>query len=64
MPMEMNKVTGDTHYPDPFLTAFDSVDLKIDVSTLTTDEVDSKGYLKPGVASRAVSGSWSLASRR
>lgn len=56
MPMEMNKVTGDTHYPDPFLTAFDSVDLKIDVSTLTTDEVDSKGYLKPGVAFRLASG--------
>lgn len=47
-------------YDDPFISPpIAVVNLKIDVSTLTTDEVDSRGYLKPGVPFR-VSGTSGL----
>jgi len=54
MPMDIKSlaVEGDV-YVDPFVgPASHSVQILIDVSGLTTDEVDSDGYLKPGVPFR------------
>lgn len=50
MPLETTLTASDATYGNAFLNNIDAVDhIKIDVSTLTTDEVDSNGYLKPNV---------------
>lgn len=41
---------GGEHYANPFVGPINHPDhVKLDVSTLTTAEVDAYGYLKPGV---------------
>jgi hypothetical protein len=51
MPMSIITTTGGAAYADPFVGPVNhTAQIKIDVSTLTTAEVDAQGYLKPGVA--------------
>lgn len=50
MPLSITTVAGGTGYGNVFVGPVDTVDhVKVDVSGLTTDEVDQYGYLKPGV---------------
>lgn len=50
MPMAIENVAGGTSYVNPFIGGVDHpAQIKVDVSALTTDEVDAFGYLKPGV---------------
>lgn len=50
MPTIISKTAGDTAYGSPFIGAVQNVlHVKVDVSTLTSREVDADGYLKPGV---------------
>lgn len=50
MPIEITTVAGGVGYASPFVGPIDhTVHVKIDISTLTTDEVDAYGFLKPGV---------------
>lgn len=50
MPNMGEKRGGGQNYSDPFLGPVDhTAHLKIDVSQLTTREVDARGFLKPGV---------------
>lgn len=54
MPMGIRSVqaAGEVH-PNPWLGPIDhTVAIRIDVSTLTTAEVDTRGFLKPGVLFR------------
>lgn len=50
MPTLIKKTSGDTAYGSPFIGRVDNVlHVKVDVSALTSREVDADGYLKPGV---------------
>lgn len=50
MPMSVTNTAGGDIHPSPFVGPVDhTVSLLVDVSTLTSDEVDAYGYLKPGV---------------
>jgi hypothetical protein len=50
MPMHVKKTVGGTTYATPFFgPVFAMAQVVVDVSTLTTDEVDADGWLKPGV---------------
>lgn len=50
MPMSITSTDGATTYASPFVGPVDhTVHVQVDVSALTSAEVDSKGYLKPGV---------------
>jgi hypothetical protein len=49
MPLAVSATTGGVAYASPMVGRVDQVlNKKIDLSLLTTDEVDSAGYLKPG----------------
>ncbi len=66
MPYSITKTAGDTTYQCPFVGPVEfTTHIKLDVSALTTAEVDAKGYLKPGVALKSdgtlLGGSQSLA---
>jgi hypothetical protein len=50
MPLDITNVTGGKSYGNPFVGPVDHpAHVKVDISGLTTKEVDSSGYLKPGV---------------
>lgn len=50
MPIAITKTAGTANYGNPFTNPIEAVEhVKVDVSGLTTDEVDANGYLKPGV---------------
>jgi hypothetical protein len=50
MPIGIEKTEGGTAYASPFVGPVDhTAHVQVDVSALTTTQVDSKGYLKPGV---------------
>lgn len=50
MPMVIATTAEGTNYASPFVGPIDeTLHGKIDISTLTTDEVDADGYLKPGI---------------
>ena len=50
MPLSITNVLGGEVHPSPFLGPIDQTGtVRVDVSALTTDEVDVNGYLKPGV---------------
>lgn len=50
MPMMVEKTTGGIGYGNPFIGGVNHpAQIAVDVSGLTTDEVDQYGYLKPGV---------------
>jgi hypothetical protein len=50
MPLTVTNVAGGTGYGNPFVSPpDDTVHVKVDLSGLTTAEVDSRGYLKPGL---------------
>ncbi len=51
MPILIETTTGGTAYPSPFLSdlAGNVIHVKVDVSLLTTSQVDQYGYIKPGV---------------
>jgi hypothetical protein len=50
MPLRIENPQGGTSYANPFVGGVDHpVHIKVDISTLTINEVDSKGNLKPGV---------------
>lgn len=50
MPIEVKNYAGASIYASPMLGPVDHCEqLKLDISTLTVDEVDADGYLKPGV---------------
>lgn len=50
MPIRIKKTAGDTTYAPVFLGEILAMEqVLIDVSELTTDEVDADGWLKPGV---------------
>lgn len=50
MPVRVTNTAGGQAYGNPFVgSPGPTTNLKIDVSTLTTAEVDTDGYLKPGV---------------
>lgn len=51
MPAHIKKTVGGTTYGPVFIGAILGMQqVVVDVSTLTTDEVDADGWLKPGVA--------------
>jgi hypothetical protein len=50
MPLAITKTVGGTTYGPVFIGDIDHMQqVLVDISTLTTDEVDADGYLKPGV---------------
>lgn len=50
MPLSVTNVAGGTVHPTPFLGPINhSVPVRVDVSRLSSDEVDAYGFLKPGV---------------
>lgn len=50
MPITIKKTTGGEDHANPFVGPVNHpATQRIDVSALTTDEVDQNGYLKPGV---------------
>lgn len=50
MPMSITTVAAGTGYGNPFIGGVNHpAQITVDVSGLTTDEVDAFGYLKPGV---------------
>lgn len=50
MPLEMTAYSGVSLYTSPFIGPVDhTAQIRLDISGLTTNEVDSDGYLKPGV---------------
>lgn len=50
MPIGITAVAGGTGYASPFVGPIDhTLHVKLDLSTLTTAEVDADGYLKPGL---------------
>jgi hypothetical protein len=54
MPLKSTKTAGAQVYGSAFLNPIEQMDhVKIDVSTLTTDEVDTNGYIKPNVPLQA-----------
>lgn len=51
MPLQVSKSTGTTTYGHPFVgKVLGLQQVVVDISELTTDEVDADGWLKPGVA--------------
>lgn len=50
MPMNVKKTVGGTTYAPPFMSILAMQQVVVDVSELTTAEVDVDGWLKPGVA--------------
>lgn len=51
MPLHIKKTAGGTTYGPVFIgDILGMQQVVVDISTLTTDEVDADGYLKPGVA--------------
>jgi len=51
MPVSITKTTGGTTYAPVFIGQILGMQqVVVDISTLTTDEVDADGFLKPGVA--------------
>lgn len=51
MPAHIKKTAGGTTYGPVFIgDILGMQQVVVDISTLTTDEVDADGYLKPGVA--------------
>lgn len=50
MPIQVTPTAGGTLYASPMVGRVDhTVHIKVDLSGLTTDEVDADGFLKPGV---------------
>lgn len=50
MPMSVTKISGGIGYGNPWIGGVNHpAQITVDVSGLTTDEVDQFGYLKPGV---------------
>lgn len=51
MPLRVSKTTGTTTYGNPILpgTVKGMLQVVVDISELTTAEVDADGFLKPGV---------------
>jgi hypothetical protein len=50
MPLSVTNTVAGTIHPSPFLGPIDhAVPVRVDVSELTSDEVDTHGFLKPGV---------------
>ncbi len=50
MPLRVKKTAGTTTYGPPFIGEILAMEqVLVDVSELTTDEVDADGWLKPGV---------------
>lgn len=50
MPAHIKKTAGGTTYAPPFLGEILAMEqVLVDISELTTDEVDADGWLKPGV---------------
>jgi len=50
MPVSVAKTTGTSTYGHPFVgKVLGLQQVVVDISTLTTDEVDADGFLKPGV---------------
>jgi hypothetical protein len=50
MPLGIKSDAAASLYASPFIGPVNhTVNLRVDISTLTTDEVDADGYLKPGV---------------
>lgn len=51
MPLQVSKSVGTTTYGHPFVgKVLGLQQVVVDISELTTDEVDADGWLKPGVA--------------
>ncbi len=49
-PLKVSNTAGGTVHPSPFLGPINhSVPVRVDVSRLSSDEVDAHGFLKPGV---------------
>jgi hypothetical protein len=51
MPLKFEKTfTGEADYGNPFVGPVDhTAPIDVDLSTLSDDEIDAKGYLKPGI---------------
>jgi hypothetical protein len=50
MPLRIQNISGGMNYGNPFVGPVDHpAHIKVDISGLTVNEVDSNGYLKPGV---------------
>jgi hypothetical protein len=49
-PMSVTVTEGDSGYASPFVGAIGpTVQLNVDIENLSDDEIDAKGYIKPGV---------------
>ena len=50
MPISITNESGGANYGNPFVGPVDhTAVVKVDISAMTNAEIDSKGYLKPGV---------------
>jgi hypothetical protein len=50
MPLSITTTAGGTNYASPFVGPVNhTLHVKVDISGLTNAEIDSSGYLKPGV---------------
>jgi hypothetical protein len=57
MPLQISTVAGNHLYASPMVGPVDHVlHKKVDISGLTTDEVDAEGFLKPGVVFKESAG--------
>ncbi|MCY7376309.1 MAG: hypothetical protein LH472_10110 [Pyrinomonadaceae bacterium] len=57
MPITASKSTGGTTYASPFVGNIDHfVSVRIDISALTSREVDAAGHLKPGATFNLATG--------
>jgi hypothetical protein len=57
MPVKVASVAGGTAYAQPMIGPMGPLEhVKIDLSTLTSAEVDAQGYLKPGVVFKLAGG--------
>lgn len=49
MPLSVTTTAGGTVHPSPFIGPINhTVQLLVDISTLSADEVDASGYIRPG----------------
>lgn len=50
MPLKFTATTGGDVYGNPFVGPINhTVSIDVDLTALTSDEIDAKGYLKPGL---------------
>ncbi len=49
MPIEVTTTAGKTAYASALIGKYETLHVKVDISALTSKEIDAKGLLKPNV---------------